>query len=153
MQFDACAQDCACNTAVVSAIDCINGGGTPLSCSTPALSPGGGSGITSLTNCLLTVGSECNCGGSMVEPPDASTCVMTGGGSTAGAGACSSTIEETCGGTEYQAVCACPQGRCVCFGDTTTVIPIGGCPYCPNTPGSSASLSAQQVLSMCGFPQ
>jgi hypothetical protein len=156
MQFDACAQDCSCNKAVITAISCVDGGGSPETCFTTALAPGGDSTINALTSCLLQVGGECNCGvGGMTQPPpDASTCAMTGGGSTSGNGACSSTIQETCGSSEYQAVCACPQGRCVCFGDTTTVIQIDSCPYCPSSvPNGPSSLTPEQVFSLCGFPQ
>jgi hypothetical protein len=121
----------------------------------------GDNAATSLTTCLLQASGDCGCqvnapGGGQDAgiPPPAPTCMMTGGGSTSGNGACSSTIQETCGSTEYQAVCACPQGRCVCFGDTTTVIDIGSCPYCPDSAlDSPSTLSPQDVFSMCGFPQ
>ncbi len=153
-QFKACADDCLCNKEVVSAIDCVNARGDPTSCFTTALGGGGDGETQPLINCLLQAGGDCNCGGMTTEPPDASTCMMTGGGSTMGNGACSSTIQETCGSSEYQAVCACPQGRCVCFGDTTSVIQIDSCPFCPSSlPGSPASLTPEQVFSLCGFPQ
>jgi hypothetical protein len=160
----ACAQDCGCNKSIVSALGCVNGGGTPFSCFSPAITAGGDPATSSLASCLLQAGSDCGCqentpgGGPGMPPPvpDASAaCMITGGGSTSGDGACSSTIQETCGGTEYQAVCACPQGRCVCFGNTTTtVINIGSCPYCPeSTLKSPNALDPNAVLSMCGFPQ
>jgi len=111
----------------------------------------------------LQAGGDCGCqvnspggsgSGSMPSPPPGGPCMMSGSGGTSGNGACSSTIQETCGGTVYQAVCACPRGTCVCFGDTTTVISMNGCPYCPDLSISSpAAMTPQQVLSLCGFPQ
>jgi hypothetical protein len=68
------------------------------------------------------------------------------GGGTVGP-QCYQPWAETCGGIEYAATCACPQGTCVCFGPSSTqVIRLPGCSpplFCP---------SQAQAYKNCGFP-
>jgi hypothetical protein len=161
-----CAADCTCNQAIKTALSCVAKGGSAVSCFTPELM--GLTASPALAMCLLQGNGECGAcgetdgGDTVTMAPDASPagCVPGGNGATAGGGSCSSTITETCGGTVYQAVCACPEARCVCFGDTTTVVPISGCPYCPNAfsgvpgePPEPGALTTDQVFSLCGFPR
>lgn len=160
-ELNACAADCVCNTTVAQALECVQNGGSSLPCFMPILM-GSDDALAALTPCLLQASGECNCplGGSTLDagpapaPDDASTaCVVSGGGGTAGSGECSSTVDETCGGADYQVVCSCPRGSCVCFGPTTTVVSFDGCPYCPGLgPGDPGPLSNSQVLDLCGFP-
>jgi hypothetical protein len=56
---------------------------------------------------------------------------------------CTVSFGETCGGNDYQATCACPQGTCACFGSSTQVVTFTGCPSCPGP---------AQVFKACGFP-
>jgi hypothetical protein len=65
-----------------------------------------------------------------------------GGAGSSGAPFCETTGDQTCGGKSYQVTCACPQGTCACFGDTTTVVPFAGCPKCPGP---------SQAFVICGF--
>ena len=65
------------------------------------------------------------------------------GGGTYGHNECTISYAETCGGSEYQATCACPQSTCACFGSSTQVISFTGCPSCP---------APAQVYELCGFP-
>jgi hypothetical protein len=87
---------------------------------------------------------------------------MNVGGAGGGQGECTSMFGETCGGIDYQATCACPQGTCACFGPSTHVISFKGCPACPgalpNPPGTigglttKGALTMDQVFALCGFP-
>jgi hypothetical protein len=89
--------------------------------------------------------------------PGSGDCTPTlGGPATVGAD-CNSRLDETCGGTDYAATCACPQGTCVCFGPTsTTVIQFSGCPACPGGLPAlgepDGPMTMDQVFSLCGFP-
>ena len=136
-QLAACVADCACNTALAGALACLDRGGGP-ECFT-SLPADGDPSPSALGQCLLFATLECGCGGAPV--PDASTCTLIGSGSgSAGNGECESNFGETCGGTNYQAVCACPEGNCVCFsGVSTHVVSFTGCPYCPGGPGPGSS--------------
>jgi hypothetical protein len=115
------------------------------------LQSAGGSAASDLISCLLTAGNQCSCTSS--PPPDASTgCVSNGGSAGGGNSSCTSNYSETCGSTYYSVACSCPQGKCVCFGDTTTVIDYPYCPYCSNF-GGGKGLTESQLYSLCGFPQ
>jgi hypothetical protein len=81
-------------------------------------------------------------------------CIPIGGGGYGPDGAlgltqeeCSSTFQEMCGGTIYQVSCSCPRASCVCFGQSTTVVDLTGCPACPGLdPGPT------NIFALCGFP-
>jgi hypothetical protein len=155
MQLYACAQDCTCNESVVKALECVNGGSAPFDCFTSTIGAGTGDPLLSaFANCLVQAGGDCGCGMTADAGLDASPgCVDTGGGGSFGTGMCNTTLAETCGGASYTAVCSCPRGSCVCFGDTTTIIPLNGCPYCPDglvtAPGTP---TRAEIFAACGFP-
>jgi hypothetical protein len=66
------------------------------------------------------------------------------GVATFGQGKCTLGFGETCGGIDYTATCACPQGTCVCFGPSSTqVVSFTDCPSCPGP---------AQVYKLCGYP-
>jgi hypothetical protein len=111
-----------------------------------------GSAASNLISCLLNASNQCSCLSS--PPPDASTgCVSNSSSGGGGNGSCTSNYSETCGSTSYSVVCSCPQAKCVCFGDTTTVIDYPDCPYC-NTFGSGGpGLTESELYSLCKFPQ
>ena len=155
IQLDACAQDCTCNEAIVKGLECANAGGSPLNCFSSAIGAGtSDSPLSSFANCLVFAGGDCGCGMTADAGPDASPgCVETGGGGSFGSGGCNVTLSETCGGASYTAVCSCPRGSCVCFGDTTTVIQFNGCPYCPGDPITSQGTPTNaDIYAACGFP-
>jgi hypothetical protein len=106
---------------------------------------------SNLSQCLTQASFECGCEGAPQQ--DASSgCVMTGGGGAGGNGQCTSNFSETCGGTTYQVVCACPAGSCACFsGSTATTVSFSGCPYCPG--GAAGPNNENPLFAMCGFPQ
>jgi hypothetical protein len=88
-------------------------------------------------------------------PTNASTrCTLDGGSATSVfGGQCATTFSATCGGTTYQATCACPQGTCACFGASTHVVAFTGCPFCPGSPDSIGPATMQDIVELCGFPQ
>lgn len=93
--------------------------------------------------------------GALPTEDAAPACIPMIGGGGGGSGVCGGTLEETCGGTDYQVSCACPQGTCACFGPSSTqVISFTGCPACPGSPGFAApgALTTDQVFALCGFP-
>jgi hypothetical protein len=154
MQIVGCANDCACNGAIAGALACADSGAPALSCFAPVEARGGVAG-TALLMCLLKASSACSCMTPTNPPsPPPPACTLTGSGGTNGSGTCTSQFGETCGSTNYQVVCGCPQGTCVCFGDTTTVVKFDGCPSCPapvaTSPGATTS---QELFKLCGFPQ
>jgi hypothetical protein len=82
-------------------------------------------------------------------------CMRWGGGGGGSAQSCTTEYGETCGTTNYQVVCSCPQATCVCFGPTTHVVTFMGCPSCgfpPPADRMTAQAMTAQVLSACGFP-
>jgi hypothetical protein len=151
MELYGCTQDCACNEAIVKALACVEPGAqnaTP--CFTNAFGSGDGD-TTAFINCLAMTADECSCLGPP-PTPDAGACVVQGGGSSGGTGECTSEFSETCGDTSYKVVCSCPQNQCVCFGDTTTVIQLDSCPYCPGL-GDGPAPTESDLFAQCGFPQ
>jgi hypothetical protein len=99
---------------------------------------------------MQSAGTECGCGGTTVDSGPG--CVSTSSGSSGGNGQCTSTSSEMCNGKSYTVTCSCPQAKCVCFGDTTTIIDYPDCPYCSNF-GSGPGLTDSQLFSLCNFPQ
>jgi hypothetical protein len=79
-------------------------------------------------------------------------CTPMGTGGGGGKGQCSSTFQEICGGTIYQASCSCPRGSCVCFGQSTTVVNFTSCPSCPGLDPSAGPTTAD-IFELCAFPQ
>ena len=162
-QLSACEADCPCHTAVAQALECVSNGGSALPCFMPILSTSDPA-LSAFGTCLLQASGECNCSlnpGSTDDagaPPtsgdDAMACTPSGGGGTTGNGSCSSTVEETCGGNDYQVVCSCPRGSCVCFGpSTTTVVSFDGCPYCPGLgPGTPTPCRTTRCWTSAGSP-
>jgi hypothetical protein len=109
-----------------------------------------GSNASALVSCLASVAGSCSC---LASPPDASAgCVSNGGSAGGGNGQCTSNYSETCGGKYYSVTCSCPQAKCVCFGDTTTIINYSDCPYCSSF-GGGPGLSESQLYKLCNFPQ
>ena len=151
-QLSACVSDCACSAAVLAAEECADTG-NPNQCFGPLLLDNESSDetLSSTANCLTMASLECACGETL---PDASDpgCTQTGGGGTGGNGECTSTVGETCGGVNYQVVCACPEGSCVCFSQSssTKVVSIDSCPFCPGGPAGGQSPS--DLYDLCGFP-
>jgi hypothetical protein len=130
-QLSACSKDCTCNGII----------GEALACAAEGNSAGG-----------------CNCSDHEDGGPFASDASMSDPNSGglisfwADGGECTSTMEETYEGTDYEVTCSCPEGACVCFGPTTHIVTYAGCPYCPDPtpvplPGSTSAFS------LCGFPQ
>ncbi len=151
-QLAACANDCACNGAVASAEECVDNE-DPSGCFGRLVVDNGSSDetLSATTTCLSMASIECACGETL---PDASDpgCTQTGGGGSGGNGECTSNLGETCGGVNYQVVCACPEGSCVCFSQSssTKVVSFDGCPYCPG--GPAGGQSASDLYDLCGFP-
>jgi hypothetical protein len=144
----ACSGDCQCNAAVAAALECETNGADPVGCIMSSL--GNDQVQNSVANCILNTGAACDCLGAAPVPADGG-CVQTGGGSSGGNGQCTSDFSETCGSTGYQIVCACPQGSCACFGESsTTVISYAGCPTCPGIGVDSTTMA--DLLTRCGFP-
>ncbi len=159
-QLTACNADCTCDSAIAGSFACVSGGGDPIGCFFPALSTGDDPAIIAAANCLIMAGGDCGCQSDAgnASPPDAgndgsAACVMNGGTAGSGNGECTSTLKETCGDTQYQVVCACPQASCACFGPSTQVISFDGCPYCP-TPGGGGpgTTTSDDLFTRCGFP-
>jgi hypothetical protein len=150
-QLTACANDCACNAAVASVEECVDQG-DPNQCLAPLpLGDQSDETLATTSNCLMMASFECSCGDNL---PDASDpgCTQTGGGGSGGNGECSSNFGETCGGVNYQVICACPEGSCVCFSQSssTKVVTFNGCPYCPG--GAAGGQTANDLYDLCGFP-
>lgn len=105
------------------------------------------------------VGAElvsCGVAGSAANGADESSACTpsTGGGLNAGGDQCTGTFQGTCGGTMYQATCACPQGTCACFGPSNHVVAFAGCPLCPTETVTDAGvvtrgISASDVFALC----
>jgi hypothetical protein len=166
-ELGACTQDCTCNEEIVKALACVNSGGNVLSCFMQAVTlgqNGGDPALEALIPCLIPAGGECNCtagGGSSSGATSSSSsggedasgeCTHNGGSSSTGNGQCSSTLAEVCGSKNYQVICSCPQGSCVCFGDTTTVVPFSHCPYCPGITSDEPGPTPEETFAACGFP-
>ena len=158
-ELAACAADCACNSLIAGGLACINAGdGSPASCLAPALSAGNDSALSAVATCLVMVNVNCPCSGAVDAAPASTSddgsaaCVTMGGSAGGGNGSCTSTLGETCGGTNYQVVCACPQGSCACFGPSSHVISFAGCPYCPSPGGGPGNVSSDELFTRCGFP-
>jgi hypothetical protein len=147
-QLGVCAGDCACNEALTNELSCLEGGGTSASCFFP-MDAADDDATIAARQCVVEASYECSCDES--PPLDASTCTQLGGSGGGGNGQCTSTFSEACGGTTYQVVCACPAGNCACFEGTTStkVVSFEGCPFCPGGPGDN---SADDLLTLCGFP-
>jgi hypothetical protein len=146
-QLAACAADCSCNATITGELGCLeNKGGDCLA--PPQASDDDALGAANI--CIQEASIECGCSGSI---PDASAgCTpLGGGGGGGGNGECTSNFGETCGGTNYQVVCACPAASCVCFSgmSVTKTVSFDGCPYCPGGPGPNSSTD---LLALCGFP-
>jgi hypothetical protein len=160
-QLTACAADCECNGIIASALTCTDDGKGVESCFLAAFDSAGDSAESTAAQCLMLGYGACNC--AAVTPSsardaapateqDASmACTSGGGGGGFGGSGCETTWDETCGGTQYDVVCSCPEGSCVCFGSTTHVVNYPGCPYCPNIPSLGATTVAA-VFALCGFP-
>lgn len=148
-QLTACSGDCQCNAAISGALQCASNGGEPVGCITSA--SGSSNDLAQKTaGCILDTGGACDCLGAAPVPADGG-CVQTGGGSSGGNNQCTADISETCGSTNYQVVCACPQGSCACFGESsTTSISYDGCPTCPGIGIDSTTMT--DLLTRCGFP-
>jgi hypothetical protein len=165
-QLSACAAGCVCNEAIARALDCAGGdGNSALPCFGP-VSPSPGMGPSGLgndptsaaTTCLLNATDGCGCSGTfhnaMNRDASAGCILEPSGAGASGLGQCSSEFTETCSGTSYHVVCACPQATCVCSsGDASQIIRFAGCPYCPgfgaNSPGA---VTASDAFAHCGFP-
>jgi hypothetical protein len=145
-QLAACAADCSCNAIVTGELSCLESSGAD--CLAPFVASD--DDATVATNiCIQEASIECGCTGST---PDASAgCTALGGGGGGGNGQCTSNVGETCDGTNYQVVCACPEANCVCFSGTsaTKTVSFSGCPFCPGGPGPN---SGTDLLALCGFP-
>jgi hypothetical protein len=108
---------------------------------------GGDGTATALAQCLQGTGSNCCAGDAGYG------CFPGGGGSSAGNGQCSSNTYETCNGIDYTVVCNCPQAKCVCFGNTTTVVDYPYCPYCGSSGPGEMGPTDSQIISLCAFPR
>jgi len=153
-ELAACAADCTCSQALATALVCETGGAAPAQCFGP-VAMGGGPATIPLASCLLSATAGCPCSSGHTSGPsplDAAGCVGGGSGGGAGGGSCMSQVEETCAGTNYQVVCSCPQGTCVCFGSSTKIVAFMGCPYCPMSSVGPGSLNLQDLFGLCGFP-
>ena len=165
-EWAACAADCACNGAVLKALDCVNGGGTPGACfsSIPGVVRQGSvtmvnePALGSLTTCLLMSG---NCGCQFDSPLqsifDASAACpapIADTGGTSVIGHCTSSLQMACDGNDYQVICSCPQAQCACLGTSSHFIKYTGCPYCSfTTPGQPPSVpTPSELFAQCGFP-
>lgn len=149
-QLAKCVSDCACNAAIGDMLAQMNSGGQVRACVVPVL---GGAGFCLSQACL-----ECGCSGVIVPDAgigaDGGNCAPVGGGGSFGNGQCSSTLSETCNGTNYQIICSCPDAKCACFGPTSQIVAYSGCPYCPS-PGGPVGPSGpppSDLLAQCGFP-
>jgi hypothetical protein len=145
-QFAACAADCSCNAAITGDLNCLENNGSD--CLAPAQASDDDS-TTAVNLCIEEASVECGC---LSPTPDASAgCTTTGGSGGGGNGECTSNFGETCGGTNYQVVCACPEASCVCFSgmSATKTVSFSGCPFCPGGPGPN---SGTDLLALCGFP-
>jgi hypothetical protein len=144
-QLAACSCDGACESAMAEDVSCVNGGGT-VGCF--AEQPADDDALVALNLCVSEASVECSCGDA--PPSTTAACVQIGGGGGGGNGECTSNFGETCGAANYQVVCACPEGTCVCFSGTDThVVTFDGCPFCPGGPGLT---SGADMYEACGFP-
>lgn len=89
------------------------------------------------------------------SPSSGANCMPRVNSESVSNGRCESVMVNDCDGTRYQVTCSCPQQRCTCFERNTTIIPFGGCPYCPSMgPGPQApgGPSINDLFAACGYP-
>jgi hypothetical protein len=145
-QFAACGSDCGCQGALGDEATCVNAGDA-RNC----LLDGNGSGndtLNALQLCLAESSNEC-CGTAPTTAPG--MCVQTGSGvgGALGGGGCTTNVAETCSGEDFQVVCSCPEGTCVCFDDMDTrVVNFDSCSTCSSGLGPNPA----DLYTACGFP-
>jgi hypothetical protein len=137
-QLSMCVSDCACNAAIGDMLAHMNRGGPVIGCVGGMPGVGGAAGLAAGL-CLTQACLDCGCSGVIVPDTgvgaDGGNCTPVGGGGSFGNGQCSSTLNKTCNGTNYQIICSCPDAKCACFGPTSQIIAYSGCPYCPSLGG------------------
>ena len=104
--------------------------------------------LNALQLCLAESSNEC-CGTAPTTAPG--MCVQTGSGvgGALGGGGCTTNVAETCGGEDFQVVCSCPEGTCVCFDDMDNrVVNFDSCSTCTGGLGPNSA----DLYTACGFP-
>jgi hypothetical protein len=169
-QLKACRAECPCSDALGKALACLSAGTNAITCFQPPATAD--SAWSAVTSCIVSAGAQCGCpsnldvvpgngvplispsdSGPGTEPSDAasSSCKPTLNGATSGGQQCHSDLTWSCGGAQHEVICGCPQGTCVCFGNSSKVIPYKGCPYCPLGPGGPGATTPDDLFAQCGF--
>jgi hypothetical protein len=107
--------------------------------------PGGKDAMNSIDDGVQDVGQNVDV---TIQP----TCLMGIGGGTVGSdGSCTSTQSYSCGPSDYEISCSCPQATCQCIVDNQVTFsmapPSGVCPTC------SVTTNIDKLAALCSFPQ